>query len=161
VIELLMHKMGNVLILDDATDIDEFEAIHEGAHVKVMITQPRNIKHHRMWFGLLKATLDAQDYFRTLDELHDAVKLAIGHSEERRTIDGQTYYHPKSIAFARMDQIAFRAFFDRAVELIIDRILPHTSQADLEERIYTILGEPRPSDLRRYSTAGEAHVQAT
>jgi hypothetical protein len=129
--------------------MDEFNLIHDGAEVKVRITQPRNLKHHRMWFALLKATLDAQDYFRTLDELHDAIKLAIGHSEERRTIAGDTYFMPRSISFAKMDQTAFSAFFDRAVELVITKVIPLVSKGDLEQRIYHILGEPGPRALDR------------
>lgn len=85
----------------------------------------------------------------------------MGYFVTYRRLDGSTYPHPKSIAFAKMDQLAFASFFDRAVELIINRILPLTSQADLEERLYTILGEPRPSDLQRHSNRGENHVQTS
>ncbi len=86
--------------------------------------------------------------------------LAIGHSEERRTIGGETYFMPRSISFAKMDQTAFRAFFDRAVELIITKIVPITKD-HLEQRIYDILGEPGPRDLERYSTKGEANAAQT
>ncbi len=115
-LEILMTKAGSALIPYDAVGMDEFDLIHDGAQVKVKITQPRNLAHYRMWSALLKATFDALDYFRTLDEPHDAIKLAIGHSEERRTISGETYFMPRSIAFSKMDNLAFRAFFDRAVE---------------------------------------------
>jgi hypothetical protein len=158
-LDLMMQKHGNVLTPYSAVGVDEFDRISDGSTVKVQITQPRNIRHHNMWFALLQATFDAQDYFKTLDELHDEIKISMGYFATYRRLDGSTYPHPKSIAFAKMDQLAFASFFDRAVELIINRILPLTSQTDLEERLYTILGEPRPSDLQHHSNKGENHVQ--
>jgi Protein of unknown function (DUF1367) len=160
-LEIMMTKHGNVLMPYSAVGVDEFDALPSGSTVKVQITQPRNIRHHNMWFALLQATFDAQDYFKTLDELHDEIKIAMGYFVTYRRLDGSIYPHPKSIAFSKMDNLAFRIFFDRAVELIINRILPLCSQDDLEERIYTILGEPRPSDIQRHANKGEPHVQAT
>lgn len=157
-IEIMMQKQSNVLMPYSAVCIEEFDRLSDGSTVKVQITQPRNIRHHNMWFALLQATFDAQDYFKTMDELHDEIKIVTGHFVMHRRMDGTTYPSPKSISFAKMDNLAFRAFFDRAVGLIINEILPRTKKEDLEQRIYDILGEPGPRELQQYSM-GEDHAK--
>lgn len=146
-LEVLMQKKLGRLIAYDSVSIDLIDTLKEGAVVTARLTQARNIQHHRLWFALLQTVYSAQTLFTTLDEMHDAIKVATGYCEERKLIDGTTYWHPKSISFAKMDQTEFRAFFDRAVDIIITKILPNASQADLEARIYEILGEPGPQSL--------------
>jgi hypothetical protein len=164
-LEIMMTKHGNVLMPYSAIAIDEFDQISDGTTVKARITQPRNIRHHNMFFALLQAVFEVQDYFTTLDELRAEITIALGYFVTHRRLDGSTYPHPKSIAFSKMDQMEFSAFFDRAVTFIVNNILPRiscrTTRDDLEARLYTILGEPRPSDLARYSTKGETHASQT
>jgi hypothetical protein len=153
VIELLMQKKLGRLIPYDGIGIDQIGSLKEGAIVTARLTQARNIQHHRLWFALLQTVFGAQTLFPTLDQLHDAIKIAIGHCEERKTIDGVTYWHPKSISFYALDQQGFSQFFDRAVAIIIEKILPNASREDLEARIYEILGEAGPGDLERRPNA--------
>jgi hypothetical protein len=147
-IELLMQKKLGRLVPYDGVGIDQIDSLKEGAVVTARLTQARNIKHHRLWFALLQTVYGAQTLFPTLDELHDAIKIAVGHCEERKTIDGITYWHPKSISFHALDQQGFSQFFDRAVNIVIEKILPNASREDLEARIFEILGEPGPQDWR-------------
>ena len=102
-----------------------------------------------MYFALLNLVFDAQDTYPTLDGLLDAIKIGLGHCDERTTLDGKLFMVPRSISFASMDQTQFSQFFDRTVNLIITHILPHTTKADLEERVFEVLGEPGPSALER------------
>jgi hypothetical protein len=153
VIELLMTKKLGRLVAYDGVGVDQIDSLKEGAVVTARLTQARNIKHHRLWFALLQTVFGAQSLFPTLDEMHDAIKISIGHCEERKTIDGATYWHPKSISFYALDQQEFSQFFDRAVAIIIEKILPNASREDLEDRIYEILGEVGPRDLERRPNA--------
>lgn len=147
-IELLCVKSLGRLMPSDAVGMDALKAIAEGSTVTARLTQTRNIRFHRLWFALLQTVFEAQSSFVTLDHMHDAIKLGIGFSEERVDLDGVVHTIPKSISFAKLDEDGFRAFFDRAVDLIITKILPRVSRDDLEDRVFEILGEPRPMDVR-------------
>lgn len=147
-IELLMLKKSNNLSPVDSIGIEALAGFDNGATVKAAITQPRNIRFHRMWFALLQTVFESQTLFTTLDEMHAAIKIGVGYFEERRTLKGHTYIHPKSISFSKLDNAGFKQFFDRALDVVLTNILPNVKRADIEDRVFEILGEPRPSDLR-------------
>jgi hypothetical protein len=149
VIELLCTKSLGRLIPSDAIGMDALKAIAEGSTVTARLTQTRNIKFHRLWYALLQTVFEAQTLFTSLDEMHSAIKLGIGFSEEIVDLDGAVHTIPKSISFAKLDEDGFRAYFDRAVDLIITKILPRVSRGDLEQCVFEILGEPTPTDIAR------------
>lgn len=148
-IELLMLKKSNHLAPVDTIGMEALQQLANGTTVTVRMTQTRNLQHHRLWYALLQTVFEAQTTFATLDEMHDAIKIAIGYFEAQHTLSGEVYYHPKSISFAKMDQPSFRQFFDRAVDVVISRILPAANRIELEQQVYSILGEPGPCDLQR------------
>lgn len=147
-IELLCTKTLGRLVPSDAVGMEALKAIAEGSTVTARLTQTRNLQHHRLWYALLQTVFEAQTMFTTLDELHDAIKLAIGFSKETYDLDGVVHVVPKSISFSKLGQDGFRAFFDKAVDLIIVKILPLVSRVDLEQRVFEILGEPTPNQMR-------------
>lgn len=115
----------------------------------VKISQPRNSKHHRLFFTLMNEVYKNQTTFATLEGMLDAIKVAIGHCDERVSVTGTKFYVPRSISFAAMDQTAFRQFYDKAVDVILNHILPHTKKADLEQRLCDIMKVPGPDQLNR------------
>ena len=133
----------------DNFGMEELQRLSYGEQFKVKITRPRNVKHHRMAFALLKLVFDNQDQFATLVGLLDAIKIGLGHCDERVTLDGEKFYAPRSISFASMDETTFSQFFDRMVNLIIEKILPHTTKEDLERQVFDILGEGGREQLER------------
>jgi hypothetical protein len=147
-IELLCTKSLGRLVPSDAIGMEALKAITEGSTVTARLTQPRNLKFLRLWFALLQVVFEAQNSFISLDHMRDAISIGIGFSEEVVDLDGVVHVIPKSISFAKLDEDGFRAFFDKAVDLIITKILPLVSRDDLENRVYEILGEPRPMDVR-------------
>jgi hypothetical protein len=48
---------------------------------------------------------------------------------------------PKSISFASMDQAKFTTFFDGAVRLICQYILPGISDEELRRQVFEMLGD--------------------
>jgi Protein of unknown function (DUF1367) len=120
------------------------QALHEmtdGEQVKAVLTRPRNLKFHRLFFGLLQVVFESQNVFPTLEGMLDSIKVALGHFDEIKGFDGTVYIKPRSVSFASMDAKSFREFYDRALDLILTRILPLTEKKDLERRVYEILGE--------------------
>ena len=115
--------------------------VRHGEHVQADIRRPRNLRHHMLFFALLNLVYDNQEYFSRVDDLLDALKIAIGHTKVIVLKNG-TYQVPLSISFAAMDQTAFDAFFSRAVDFLITDVVPGMDQKALLDEVYSMVGPP-------------------
>lgn len=83
-----------------------------GDLVHADLTKPRNPKHHRLVFALLKRVLDNQDGLQTIEQLLTVLKIKLGRVDTLvDAASGRAYYVPQSIAFASMDQGEFSIFW--------------------------------------------------
>jgi hypothetical protein len=138
-VEVLLVREGPKLA---AADPLSAEIIAELAHRETYtatIKRPRNPKHHKKLFALLKVVFEAQSTFATLEQLLGALKLAIGLFDTGMTIDRVPYVVPRSISFASMSQDEFAVVYDKMIEVILTRILPASSKVDLERQVHEIL----------------------
>ncbi len=162
---LILTRRGRTLVAEDGQAIEDMASIKEGQRVKAVVTMPRNLRHHRLFFAMLHIILEAQPEPRTFGtekELLETIKVAVGHIEPfyksvavRNPETGKMEWtlirewKGAPIDFASMDQSEFRNFFDRAVSVILERILPNCPREGLEDEIYKCLGERGPSDCER------------
>lgn len=148
---IIMIKRKGLLAAEDSYSHEMLARIPDGTPVKVKVTVPRNIKHHRKFFALLNLVFDSQPepkMFATVDGLLDALKIATGHVREFRDLHGNMHIVPSSISIGAMDQLKFEEFYNQAVNVILERVLPHCPRADIEQQIFNMLGEPGPDILR-------------
>lgn len=139
--QMVMIKTTTGFIPLDAISADQYRLIKTGKPVTVSVTQTRNLKFHRKMFALLQVVYDAQpepQAFLTVEDLLDALKVAVGHSKKMRQFD-QNIVIPKSIAFDKMDQANFEDSYERVVEVILKHILPNTTRIDLDKQVFSIL----------------------
>lgn len=134
----MRRKLGGLRPID-AASAEALERIPETEEVRVEITRPRNLKHHRKFFALLNAIYPHQKTYPTHKLFRAAVSVAMGFGETTKLPDGRVIIVPESISFANMDQAAFEQFYDRAVELMVTRILPNVNRADLNREVDEIL----------------------
>ena len=109
-----------------------------GDIVSAVVKRPRNPKHHRKLFAMLQIVWESsavQDRYPKLENLLDAIKDATGHVETFRKVNGEVLTKPKSINFESMDQAAFEEFYDQAVEIIVQYIVPHLNRDDLAREV--------------------------
>lgn len=137
--ELFARRHMGALRPIDAAGEQALADIPQGELVRVTIRRPRNVQHHRKFFALVAAIYPHQDLYPTEETLLAAIKVALGYGESIKLPDGRTIIVPGSISFAKMDQKAFADFYDRALTLILARILPGVNKADLEREIDEIL----------------------
>ena len=123
----------------DAASEELLNALPTGKEVKAVITIPRNVKHHRKFFALLNVIFPHQETYPTRESLLNAIKCALGYGETITLPDGRIVLSPGSISFSKMDQNDFNAFYERAVRLITERILPGVDSTDLEREVEEIL----------------------
>lgn len=116
-----------------------FSGLALNGEVFADITRPRSLGHHKKLFALLKIIRDNQDFYKTTDDVLDALKVATGHWYPMKTQTGQTVAKTKSIAFNKMDQLAFNEFWDAVVGVVVTKFLPGVNREDLEAEIMTMV----------------------
>lgn len=134
----MRRQLGSLRPVDPAS-AEALERIPAGQDVRVEITRPRNIQHHRKFFALLNAIFPHQSVYPTHKSFRAAMTVALGFGETYKLGDGRTIIIPGSISFDKMDQAEFEQFYDRAVELIVTRILPGVGRADLNREVSDIM----------------------
>ena len=86
----------------------------------IKIRQPRNIRHHRLYWAFLGNVVRSAGTWRDTDELHRWIKVQIGHVQAHEHHLGFTVVEPLPTDFASMPQGEFRTYFDRALESIAE-----------------------------------------
>jgi hypothetical protein len=142
--DVLLVREGTKLAAADPISAELIAGIKHRETITATIRRQRNPKHHRMWWALVGAIYPHQSVYATAQELNTAIKIAVGHFDSGKTIDGIPWVSPRSISYAAMDQNAFSEFFDRAVEIVLTRIVPNLEREDLEAQIQEILDGNHP-----------------
>lgn len=117
---------------------DAVSKISIGDVVRADIKRPRNTRQHRLYWALLGAVADNLPDDVTAEVLHDVVKLRTGHYTVVRTRRGEVQI-PGSIAFGKMDQAEFDAFFERVLKLMDTDIIPGIGSEALREHVHEMV----------------------
>jgi len=115
---IYMRRTGSVLTPELRMDRDAIDRIPNGARVRVEITEPRSVNRLRLYWRMLSYVRDATDCAPTSEYLHSAIKLELGFGTPVKLRNGMMVLVPASVAFDKMTEEEFRAFFDRAVEFL-------------------------------------------
>ncbi len=135
----IMRRALNGLMPTDTIGQDALDSIAVGELVKVKLTRPRNLQHHRLFFAALQKVWENQDHFKSVDHLLFALKIRLGYVEEVVMRDG-VHLLPTSISFAKMDQTKFREFFDNATNFLCTEVIPGMDKADLMAEVQEMIG---------------------
>jgi hypothetical protein len=112
--------------------------IKMGECVTVSVKRPRNLQMHRLFWKLMSVVYENQDHYRSTDEVCTAFKFACGHVDTLRTKRGDVLV-PRSISFAKMDQVDFAEFFRRAVEFCVTEVIPGMNSETLEREVMELV----------------------
>lgn len=134
---LLQKRMGALVPADEAAE-DALRGVALNSVIKAKISVPRNIFFHRKFFAMLNIVMKNQDRYPTLDVLLSVCKLATGHAEVIRTKHGDVAI-PRSISFAKMDELEFSSFYDRAVQWVLREVIPGLQRKELDREVETEL----------------------
>ena len=113
-----MLYSGNALIEVNADEDAKFPAVGESFLVRVR--KPRNPKHHRLYWGMLKHVVDATGRWPNAEALHKWIKYALD-MYETVAVDskaGKVIIEWQGTDFMSMGQDEFKAFFEQAVGAI-------------------------------------------
>lgn len=123
------RRLQNVLVPDGDESHAEFERVPRGRILRVDVTQPRNLQHHKLFWSMCARI--GQGVGQEAEWVERAFKVETGHFDLYE-YGGRESLVLRSIAFSAMDQIAFRTFFERCVEIAYAKWrIPPESLADL------------------------------
>lgn len=128
--------------LGAATGADEecMDALTPKATYRVVCTraQRRSIRQNGLLFALISIAQDSYDGDLGKDAVLDVLKLRTGHVRVTQLKSGEMIMAPKSIAFDRMDQDDFNAWFPKAVTVLCRDFCPgleeHIAAREIEAR---------------------------
>lgn len=132
-------ELGKLTPADDAAQA-ALAKIKFGAEVQVEIKRPRNIAHHRKFWSLANLVADNQEHYETPEQVVAALKAATGHCDWLPMKDGKHMVAiPKSIAFHKMNQTEFAAFYDKCINVVASHFLPGVDSTALREEVEEFL----------------------
>ncbi|MDZ4248654.1 MAG: DUF1367 family protein [Candidatus Nanopelagicales bacterium] len=130
---MLVKKLSALYPVDEEAQA-VMRTIGQGEIIATEIRRPRNLAFHRRLFAMLHIVLENQTYYKSMDDLLDVAKLAVGHYRTIGTKWGDVRI-PSSISFAAMDQPAFQEFYDKVVEWVTREVIPGLRRSDLDEEV--------------------------
>ena len=135
---MTVTKLGG--IPSDEYSETQWGKLPVGEEIKVTWSRPRNLKFHRLFFAALYFLFEQQDMYSVLDDLRADIAIRLGHCEEG-VYRGKKSMRPKSISFAKMDEEAFRQFFDGFVLLACESIAPYLELKDFDQFLEILDGD--------------------
>lgn len=125
-------KRNGQLLPDSVESQTEFDKIPIEKHLQVEVRQPRNAKHARLYWKLCSRI--GNGIGKDAEWVSNAFKIELGHVSIYR-YGGKDHMVLGSVAFDKLDQIGFDAFWKNCLEIMycVWKIEPE-SVADLVAR---------------------------
>lgn len=117
-LNLVRTNNGLLPITDDG--VKAVQKIKIGDDVFMEWKPRRNMKFHRKYFALLNAVMLNQEHFKSVDNLHEAIKYRAGYYETIFGLNGESFIKTKSISFHTMDWLEFESFYSEAIDVCIE-----------------------------------------
>ena len=130
----VFRKHLSHLVPADADAETLMRSVKHDEAVMIEVKRPRNLRHHRLFWALMNMIWENQEHYKSPQEVCAAFKLAVGHVDIIKTKRG-TVAIPKSISFAKMDQVEFNQFFERALEFAVTEVIPGLGKEDLRAEV--------------------------
>lgn len=117
---VIMRKEKGRLAPASAFDAEILDALADGVDVEVTLKQRRSLPQMRAYWAMLADVVAATDAYPSAEHMHDALKYAMGYTQQITLPDGRKVFIPDSVAFGRMGAAEFKGFFDRATRFIAE-----------------------------------------
>ena len=114
------------------SDSEQLSKLKLHNEYKFVVTQPRNVGHHRKFFALINMAYDNQEKFNSVDDFRAWCTIKAGYYRRIET-PGNDLYLPESISFASMDQTKFEEFYYKFMDVICNFL--DTSRDEIIENI--------------------------
>ena len=116
----------------DTESRDKSDKLKIGETYKVKYSKPRNYAFHKKYFALLGLAFDNQEKYDCSEAFRDAVTMQAGHYATYTSFSGKIGYMPKSISFAKMDEIEFGALYEKTINVILKYVMVGSTVEEIE-----------------------------
>jgi len=118
-----VHANGHCMLLPCTRESEAWlERINADSPVRLDPKQPRNGKHHCMYWSILGEAAHNTEKYNDSTALHEAILMQLGMCEKRIIVQPNGEWHVTwdrdSTAFSKMDQAAFSEYFEKAMGII-------------------------------------------
>lgn len=134
---IFRRELFGLSATDDASEA-ALKSVRLGECVELKLKRPRNLQQHRLFWKLMQTVYENQEHYKSADEVCVAFKFACGLTDSIKTARGVIQV-PKSIAFAKMDQVQFGEFFKKAVDFCVAEVIPGMNSEALEREILELV----------------------
>lgn len=115
----LIKKLNGTFIPAYESDFENAKKIAINESYEFEYKKPRNYKFHKKFFALLNLVYDNQERYNNIDHLRHDLIIEAGFYEIRYNMQGVEVYVPKSISFAKMDELEFNELYTRCIDVIV------------------------------------------
>ena len=134
---LAKTEKGFLPAADD--DWERSKKIPMGTLVEADHNKNRNFRFLKKYWALINTVFENlpekySELFPDNKSLHEELKMQLGIREKRKSLSGNEYYIPGSIAFDKMSAEEFEEYYSRVLDFVCKHILP-MDRADLEAEI--------------------------
>jgi len=117
---ILLYKRGGALFPVDDKDRERLRRVGQGEIVGFEHKKARNWKNHRRYFRFVEETFAMQDEFANEKVWRKYLQCLAGHYDLNVLTNGKTFYVPRSIAWAELEEPDFQELFGQCVDAFID-----------------------------------------
>lgn len=115
-VHLYLRRVGNSLVPDSQESIEQISKFPFGKILRAEVKRDRSGPHHRLFWSMCSRIANAIG--SDVDAVSNVLKVATGHCTWIQTKSHGRIPLPNSISFKSMDQIAFKAFFEKCLDTI-------------------------------------------
>lgn len=137
---IYVRRRGNKLEPCSLVDEEALNELPEGKDFSATIARTRSTKQHRFFWALLQKICENHETYRRPEQLLLWLKVKLGYVEQVRFHDDQVWWVPQSISFNAMGQDEFKKFFDAALDVIVEEVIPDINQYELLHEVEKMIG---------------------
>lgn len=135
--KIYLTREGDTFKPLSVMDYEKTRRVKEGQIIEVDYKKPRNPLFHNKFMSMIRVVYDNQEKYETIEQVLNAVKVDLGYYDPLYVHNVEVAV-PRSISFAKMDEIEFEELYDKAVTLILARYLPTVERHELERYVNEI-----------------------
>lgn len=137
----MMRRTLGGLEPEDEHTLSQLRAVQVGETVEVELKMPRDYRKLKKWWALCRMLAYHAGQFPSPRAAHGFLKIRTGHAIQIvNKATGDIYEIPDSIAFDSIDEPAFEAIWQRAVQVVCEEVLPGVTRPEVEHEVLRLIG---------------------
>ena len=138
--KLFVYKQSGKLTPCTSDDKEKMGKLPKGEPFEIKYVEIRNVRHHRKYFAFIKTVYDNlpekfDRHWPDVDSFRRTMQMYAGYYDETISLKGETHLQPKSIAFDKLDEMAFSELHTKVKTVLGKHILPDMDMEVVEREI--------------------------